>query len=88
MPTEADLAKLEAVKRFRAAVRLELSIAGDYVIGRHIDQLKAMADREIASGGVPALNNGVGSMAKKVADALSAAFEDELTKLLELPSGE
>ncbi len=32
MADEAKLAEAEAIKRFRAAVRLELSIAGDYII--------------------------------------------------------
>ena len=80
--TEAELAKAEAIKRFRAAVRLELSIAGDYIIGRHIDEIKALADREIAAGGVPALEKGMGSKAKQIADALSEAFEEQVPKLL------
>ena len=87
MATEQDLAKAEAIKRFRSAIRLELSIAGDYVIGRHIDQIKDMADKEIASGGIPALESGMGSKAKQIADRLSAAFEVEVENLLALTVG-
>lgn len=82
MADESALAKAEAIKRFRAAVRLELSIAGDYVIGRHIDAIKALADQEIAKGGVPALESGMGSKAKQIADGLSKVFEQEIERLL------
>jgi hypothetical protein len=89
MATEADLAKMEAIKRFRSAVRLELTIAGDYVIGRHLDGIKSMCDKQIAAGGVPALESGMSSKAKQIADGLSAAFESQLGKLLgELPPGD
>jgi hypothetical protein len=83
MATEADLAKSEAIKRFRAAVRLEMSIAGDWVIGRHLDSIKEQISREISSGGLPALERGVGSWAKQIADSLSPMIEREVTKLLE-----
>lgn len=83
MATDADLAKAEATKRFRAAVRLEMSIAGDWVIGRHLDTLKAQMDREIAQGGLAALEAGTGSWAKKIADAVAPMIEREITALLE-----
>lgn len=88
MADEAALATAEAIKRFRAAVRLELSIAGDYVIGRHLKEIKDLAAREIASGGIPALENGMGSKAKQIADGLSRVFEAEIESVLKaLPAG-
>jgi len=84
MASDQDLAKAEAIKRFRSAVRLELSIAGDWIIGRHLDELRAAADRQIASGGVPALERGLGTAAKKIADALSPMIEREIAKHLAL----
>lgn len=83
MVTDAELAQAEAIKRFRAAVRLEMSIAGDWVIGRHLDAIKAQAKAELSSGGLPALERGVGSWAKKIADSLSPMIEREITHLLE-----
>ena len=89
MATEAKLAKAEAIKRFRSTVRLELTIAGDYVIGRSIDKIIALADEQIEAGGIPALESGVGgSMAKQIADRLSAAFERELEQVLAITDGE
>lgn len=78
---EIQLAKREAIKRFRSAVRLEMSIAADYVIGRRLPQLESLIDREIATNGLPALEAGVGSKAKQIADILSSKFEEALDQL-------
>lgn len=82
MADETSLAKAEAVKRFRSAVRLEFSLAGDYVIGRHLDEIRRRAEEEIARGGIPALEAGMGSLARQIADKLQPAFEAAVAKAL------
>lgn len=81
--TEVALAKAEALKRFRAAVRLETSIAADYVIGMNLPTLKKRMDDEVAAGGIPALQSGTSSLARAIAEELSKAMEPILQKVLE-----
>lgn len=52
-------AKAEAVKRLRNAIRLELAIVGDRLIMDQKDELDSLMDREIANGGLPALDRAV-----------------------------
>ncbi len=87
MASDTALAKAEAIKRFRSGVRLELSVAGDWVIGRHLDALKAKIDDELAQGGIPALDSGVGSWARQIADRMAPMIERELGLLLEAGDG-
>lgn len=78
---EIELAKKEARKRFRSAVRLECAIAADYVIGRHLPELNDAIEAKLADGELPALDATVSSMAKRVADLLTEALESTLDQL-------
>jgi hypothetical protein len=82
-PIEVRLAKAEALKRFRSAVRLELAIAGDRVIGIHAEKIKDRMDEMITDGGLPALERGMGTWARRVADELIGVLDDQLPELPE-----
>lgn len=78
---DIDLAKKEARKRFRSAVRLECAIAADYVIGRHMPDLNDLIEKSLSEGELPALEAEVAAAAKKIASLLTEALEGAMDQL-------
>lgn len=76
---EIELAKKEARKRFRSAVRLECAIAADYVIGIKMPELDDLIEQSLATGGNVALDDDkVRELTRRVAKRLTEAMEGTL----------